>query len=100
VIDMDPSERAPLLAAAPPDIRAEVEAILPDDVPSHPYAVAMECAMLVPKAEVSIFPGKSPRSRSPWRFAKSIPSSRRIGPLRGWCTHMIGAAPTGARILH
>jgi hypothetical protein len=28
--------------------------ILPDEVPAHPYAVAMECAMLAPKAEVSI----------------------------------------------
>jgi len=25
--------------------------ILPDDIPAHPYAVAMECAMLAPKAE-------------------------------------------------
>ncbi len=30
--------------------------ILPDDVPAHPYAVAMEAAMLAPKAEVSMFP--------------------------------------------
>src|SRR5215831_10359860 len=30
--------------------------ILPDDIPAHPYAVAMECAMLAPKAEVSIYP--------------------------------------------
>src|SRR6266705_3026604 len=28
--------------------------VLPDEVPAHPYAVAMECAMLAPKAEVSI----------------------------------------------
>src|SRR6202011_2242696 len=28
--------------------------ILPDDVPAHPYAVAMEAAMLAPKAEVKI----------------------------------------------
>src|SRR3981189_3573125 len=32
--------------------------ILPDDVPAHPYAVAMEAAMLAPKAEVSMFPRK------------------------------------------
>jgi hypothetical protein len=25
--------------------------ILPDDIPTHPYAVAMECAMLAPEAE-------------------------------------------------
>src|SRR6266699_3587081 len=29
--------------------------ILPDDIPAHPYAVAMEAAMLAPKAEVSMF---------------------------------------------
>ena len=28
--------------------------ILPDDIPAHPYAVAMEAAMLAPKAQVSI----------------------------------------------
>jgi pimeloyl-ACP methyl ester carboxylesterase len=32
--------------------------ILPDDIPAHPYAVAMEAAMLAPKAEVSIYPWK------------------------------------------
>ena len=39
--------------------------ILPDDVPAHPYAVAMEAAMLAPKAEVSLFPWKEPRERIP-----------------------------------
>jgi pimeloyl-ACP methyl ester carboxylesterase len=39
--------------------------VLPDDVPSHPYAVAMECAMLAPKAEVSVFPWKEPKERIP-----------------------------------
>ena len=39
--------------------------ILPDDVPAHPYAVAMECAMLAPKAEVSIYPWKEPKERIP-----------------------------------
>jgi hypothetical protein len=28
--------------------------ILPDDIPAHPYAVAMEAAMLAPRAEVSL----------------------------------------------
>jgi len=37
--------------------------ILPDDIPAHPYAVAMEAAMLAPKAEVSIFPWKEPKER-------------------------------------
>jgi len=39
--------------------------ILPDDVPAHPYAVAMECAMLAPKAEVSMYPWKQPPERIP-----------------------------------
>ena len=39
--------------------------ILPDDVPSHPYAVAMESAMLAPKGEVSMFPWKEPKERIP-----------------------------------
>jgi pimeloyl-ACP methyl ester carboxylesterase len=32
--------------------------VLPDDVPAHPYAVAMETARLAPKAEVSLYPWK------------------------------------------
>jgi pimeloyl-ACP methyl ester carboxylesterase len=39
--------------------------ILPDDIPAHPYAVAMEAAMLAPRAEVSIFPWKEPKERIP-----------------------------------
>jgi pimeloyl-ACP methyl ester carboxylesterase len=39
--------------------------ILPDDIPAHPYAVAMEAAMLAPRAEVSMFPWKQPRERIP-----------------------------------
>jgi pimeloyl-ACP methyl ester carboxylesterase len=39
--------------------------ILPDDIPPHPYAVAMEAAMLAPNAEVSIFPWKEPKERIP-----------------------------------
>jgi pimeloyl-ACP methyl ester carboxylesterase len=39
--------------------------ILPDDVPAHPYAVAMEAAMLAPNAEVSMFPWKEPKERIP-----------------------------------
>jgi len=39
--------------------------ILPDDIPPHPYAVAMEAAMLAPHAEVSIFPWKEPKERIP-----------------------------------
>jgi len=39
--------------------------ILPDDIPAHPYVVAMESAMLAPKAEVSMFPWKEPKERIP-----------------------------------
>src|SRR5436190_6275224 len=39
--------------------------VLPDDAPAHPYAVAMESAMLAPKAEVSVFPWKEPKERIP-----------------------------------
>jgi pimeloyl-ACP methyl ester carboxylesterase len=39
--------------------------ILPDDIPAHPYAVAMEAAMLAPHAEVSMFPWKEPKERIP-----------------------------------
>lgn len=39
--------------------------ILPDDIPPHPYEVAMECAMLAPKAELSMFPWKDPKERIP-----------------------------------
>jgi pimeloyl-ACP methyl ester carboxylesterase len=39
--------------------------ILPDDIPAHPYKVAMETAMLAPKAEVSMYPWKEPEERIP-----------------------------------
>ena len=39
--------------------------VMPDDVPAHPLAVAMECAMLAPKAEVSVYPWKEPKERIP-----------------------------------
>jgi pimeloyl-ACP methyl ester carboxylesterase len=39
--------------------------VLPDDIPAHPYAVAMETAMLAPKAEVSMYPWKEPPERIP-----------------------------------
>jgi pimeloyl-ACP methyl ester carboxylesterase len=39
--------------------------IMPDDIVAHPYAVAMESAMLAPKSEVSMFPWKEPKERIP-----------------------------------
>jgi pimeloyl-ACP methyl ester carboxylesterase len=42
--------------------------VLPDDVPSHPYAVAMESARLAPNAEVSLYPWKE----SPDTIAQAV----------------------------
>ncbi|MBR0663759.1 alpha/beta hydrolase [Roseomonas hellenica] len=39
--------------------------ILPDEIPAHPYAVAMEAAMLAPNAQVSMYPWKDPKDRIP-----------------------------------
>ena len=39
--------------------------VLPDDIPAHPYAVAMESVLLAPKSEVSLFPWKEPKERIP-----------------------------------
>lgn len=39
--------------------------VLPDDVPAHPYAVAMETVELAPKAEVSLYPWKEPKDLIP-----------------------------------
>src|SRR4051812_14618936 len=39
--------------------------ILPDDAPPHPYAVAMESALLAPRSEVSLYPWKDPQDRIP-----------------------------------
>lgn len=56
--------------------------ILPDDIPQHPYAVAMEAAMLAPKAEVSMFPWKQPKERIPLavRQIRSFLRAHRMGP--------------------
>ena len=37
--------------------------VLPDDVPAHPYAVAMEVARLAPNAEVSLYPWKESKDQ-------------------------------------
>jgi pimeloyl-ACP methyl ester carboxylesterase len=39
--------------------------ILPDDVPAHPYAVAMESARLARNAQVSLYPWKEPKDLIP-----------------------------------
>ena len=39
--------------------------VLPDDVPAHPYAVAMESAQLAPNAQVSLYPWKETKDKIP-----------------------------------
>jgi pimeloyl-ACP methyl ester carboxylesterase len=39
--------------------------VLPDDSPPHPYAVAMESALLAPNAQASFFPWKDSKDRTP-----------------------------------
>ena len=39
--------------------------VLPDDVPAHPYAVAMECVHLAPNAQVSLYPWKDTPDKIP-----------------------------------
>ena len=39
--------------------------IMPDDVPAHPFACAMESALLAPNAEVSLYPWREPDTHIP-----------------------------------
>lgn len=39
--------------------------VLPDDIPAHPYAVAMESARLAPNAQASLYPWKEPKDLVP-----------------------------------
>jgi len=39
--------------------------VLPDDIPAHPYAVAMESARLAPNGQVSFYPWKDPPEMIP-----------------------------------
>jgi pimeloyl-ACP methyl ester carboxylesterase len=48
--------------------------VLPDDVPAHPYAVAMESVRLAPKAEVSIYPWKE----TPEQIAEAVRHVRKF----------------------
>ena len=48
--------------------------VLPDDVPAHPYAVAMESAMLAPNSQVSLYPWKDTPERVPLAERPSAPA--------------------------
>jgi len=39
--------------------------VMPDDIPAHPFAMAMETAELAPNSQVSLFPWKEPESHIP-----------------------------------
>jgi hypothetical protein len=39
--------------------------VLPDDVPGHPYVVAMETVHLAPNAQVSLYPWKDTKDKIP-----------------------------------
>lgn len=39
--------------------------IMPDDIPPHPFATAMESALLAPNAQVSLYPWRDPADRVP-----------------------------------
>ena len=69
--------------------------ILPDDIPAHPYAVAMETAMLAPNAEVSLFPWKEPKERVPLavRQIRSFLRAHRPPEFVGWAERSC-AVPT------
>jgi pimeloyl-ACP methyl ester carboxylesterase len=44
--------------------------VMPDDVPAHPYAVAMEVAELAPNAEITMYPWKEPKDLIPQAVEK------------------------------
>jgi pimeloyl-ACP methyl ester carboxylesterase len=75
--------------------------VLPDDVPAHPYAVAMESAMLAPNAEVSMFPWKEPKERIPLavRQIHSFLKAHRAAQVRGVQATLEIAAPVSVVIL-
>jgi pimeloyl-ACP methyl ester carboxylesterase len=57
--------------------------VMPEDVPPHPYAVAMEAAMLAPKAQVCLYPWKEPKERIPLavRHARSFLRAHQLAPV-------------------
>jgi pimeloyl-ACP methyl ester carboxylesterase len=64
--------------------------VLPDDIPPHPYAVAMESAMLAPNAQVSMYPWKDTKEKIPLAVRHIRTFLRAHQPLQA-------AAPVQAR---
>jgi hypothetical protein len=61
--------------------------VAPDDVPAHPYKVAMEVASLAPNAEVTIYPGKD----SPEHIDEVV--AARAALHSGRCPSVVSARP-------
>jgi pimeloyl-ACP methyl ester carboxylesterase len=59
--------------------------IMPDDIPPHPYEVAMETAILAPNAEATFFPWKQPPElkRLALRHVRSFLKTHRAATLAG-----------------
>jgi hypothetical protein len=55
--------------------------VLPDDVPAHPYAVAMEVVRLAPKADVSTYPWKETKDLIPQAVRQVRESLRAHWPI-------------------
>lgn len=57
--------------------------VLPDDTPPHPYAAAVESALLAPNSELSLFPWKQPPERIPVavRHIRSFLRAHRSGTV-------------------
>src|ERR1700722_5156578 len=56
--------------------------VLPDDVPAHPYAVAMESARLAPNSQVSIYPWKETKEQTAQALSHLHSSLRKHQPMR------------------
>lgn len=56
--------------------------VLPDDVPAHPYAVAMEMVSLAPNAQVSLFPWKDTKENTKLavRHVRTFLKANRLPP--------------------
>jgi hypothetical protein len=61
-----PAGQARRLKAFPPCACCQTPIlVLPDDVPAHPYVVAMETVHLAPNAQVSLYPWKDTPDKIP-----------------------------------
>ena len=60
--------------------------VLPDDVPGHPYAVAMETVHLAPNAQVSLYPWKDTPDRIPLavRHIRTFLRAHQPVPVAHW----------------